>query len=311
MVEICTRCGLREVEPTAQEGFCAECIIERIREAYGDKQRRVTIGRREAWSERSQQSWQRDRQRVSRLRRRIRPREPASHEDPWELADTAPQELTKLRTVRMRAEHHDALDGIAEVVRRLAWGPDDDINEPKREISDEHRARMIEGARRARERTGTKSGTIPTAQGGESDETAGIRWALQGSNLRPSPCKGDALPAELSARSRGCHVSARSAHHVAELHRQARRTAGGAPIESVGPARLALALGTDQHLPPARDRPRPRNGPLVRVVGEATAPPTSRSIARLVGSVERTHGSQGYAAAPGLDCRVHDDRGAR
>ena len=28
-------------------------------------------------------------------------------------------------------------------------------------------------------------------------------WALQGSNLRPSPCKGDALPAELSARKKG------------------------------------------------------------------------------------------------------------
>ena len=25
-------------------------------------------------------------------------------------------------------------------------------------------------------------------------------WALQGSNLRPSPCKGDALPTELSTR---------------------------------------------------------------------------------------------------------------
>ena len=25
-----------------------------------------------------------------------------------------------------------------------------------------------------------------------------IWWVLQGSNLRPSPCKGDALPAELS-----------------------------------------------------------------------------------------------------------------
>ena len=25
-------------------------------------------------------------------------------------------------------------------------------------------------------------------------------WVLQGSNLRPSPCKGDALPAELSTR---------------------------------------------------------------------------------------------------------------
>jgi hypothetical protein len=137
------------------------------------------------------------------------------------------------------------------------------------------------------------------------------RWALQGSNLRPSPCKGDALPAELSARSRGCRVSARAAHHVTELHRKPRRTARGAPIESVGPARLALALGTDQHLPPARDRPRPRHGSLVRVVGEATAPPARRSIARLVGSVERTHGSQGYAVPPGLDCRVHDDRGAR
>lgn len=25
-------------------------------------------------------------------------------------------------------------------------------------------------------------------------------WVLQGSNLRPSPCKGDALPAELSTQ---------------------------------------------------------------------------------------------------------------
>src|SRR5919108_3217608 len=28
-------------------------------------------------------------------------------------------------------------------------------------------------------------------------------WAEQGSNLRPQPCKGRALPAELSARDRG------------------------------------------------------------------------------------------------------------
>ena len=27
-------------------------------------------------------------------------------------------------------------------------------------------------------------------------------WVVQGSNLRPSPCKGDALPAELTTRHR-------------------------------------------------------------------------------------------------------------
>ena len=29
-----------------------------------------------------------------------------------------------------------------------------------------------------------------------------IWWVVQGSNLRPSPCKGDALPAELTTRHR-------------------------------------------------------------------------------------------------------------
>src|SRR5262247_2653727 len=96
-------------------------------------------------------------------------------------------------------------------------------------------------------------------------------WALRGSNPRPSPCKGDALPAELSARSRGCRVAARATHHVAELDRQARRAARVAPVESVGPTGLALALGTDQDLPSVRDRSRPRHGSFVRVVGGATA----------------------------------------
>ncbi len=27
-----------------------------------------------------------------------------------------------------------------------------------------------------------------------------VWWVVQGSNLRPSPCKGDALPAELTTR---------------------------------------------------------------------------------------------------------------
>src|SRR6185503_12882834 len=69
-------------------------------------------------------------------------------------------------------------------------------------------------------------------------------WALRVSNPRPSPCKGDALPAELSARLRG--VTARSTDHVAELDRQARATAGGAPVQAIGPSRFRLAGGADQ-----------------------------------------------------------------
>src|SRR5439155_23929234 len=45
----------------------------------------------------------------------------------------------------------------------------------------------------------------------------GSWWALRDSNPRPSPCKGDALPAELSARACGRRVTARAAYHVAEL----------------------------------------------------------------------------------------------
>ena len=33
-----------------------------------------------------------------------------------------------------------------------------------------------------------------------------IWWVVQGSNLRPSPCKGDALPAELSTQEYSCFI---------------------------------------------------------------------------------------------------------
>src|SRR6476659_2845700 len=124
-------------------------------------------------------------------------------------------------------------------------------------------------------------------------------WALRGSNPRPSPGKGDALPAELSARACGCRVTAGAAHHVTELYRQARRTTRLAPVKTVGPYRLALALGAHEHMSSARDRPSPRHRTLVGIVGETAAAPTRRSIARLVGSVERPHGPQGYASCRG------------
>jgi len=94
-------------------------------------------------------------------------------------------------------------------------------------------------------------------------------------------------------------VTARAAHHVAELYRQASRTARLAPVQTVGPSRIALTLGAHEHLSSTRDRPSPRHRSLVGIVGGTAAAPTRRSIARLVGSVERPHGPQGYASYRG------------
>ena len=125
VAEICPRCGRNEVEPQAPSGFCSPCVVERIREAYGERQRVAVLSRREAWRNRTTNEWERDRQRVSRLQRAVKPREPAESFDPWELAYDALRELKSLRSVRMRAEHYERLERIAEAIRRLGWGPDD------------------------------------------------------------------------------------------------------------------------------------------------------------------------------------------
>ena len=125
---ICPACGRNEVEETAVEGLCSECVIERIREAYGIKQRAAVLQRRAAWSERSQRAWDRDRQRVSRMERAVKPKQPAGSSDPYELAYEGLRELRKIeqliRAHSARPEQYARLDKIAETLRRLAWGPD-------------------------------------------------------------------------------------------------------------------------------------------------------------------------------------------
>jgi len=98
VAEICPRCGRNEVEPQAPSGFCSPCVVERIREAYGERQRVAVLSRREAWRDRTTNEWERDRQRVSRLQRAVKPREPAESFDPWELAYDALRELKSLRS---------------------------------------------------------------------------------------------------------------------------------------------------------------------------------------------------------------------
>jgi len=89
-------------------------------------QRQAAWGRPQAPRRGSKRSlradWVRDRQRVRRLKTRLKPTEPASSEDPWQIADTALRELSHIRHVRMRAEQHARLNVIAEALRRLAWG---------------------------------------------------------------------------------------------------------------------------------------------------------------------------------------------
>ena len=65
-------------------------------------------------------------------------------------------------------------------------------------------------------------------------ETSGL-WALRDSNPRPSPCKGDALPAELSARSPTIGMPAGSAHHVSKGDGQTGGAASLAAIKALLP----------------------------------------------------------------------------
>ena len=68
-------------------------------------------------------------------------------------------------------------------------------------------------------------------------------WVLQGSNLRPSPCKGDALPAELSTRLGGALVySVLERFASLKCRRLRRRDLDGAAGFRIAPGpRCALA----------------------------------------------------------------------
>jgi hypothetical protein len=79
---------------------------------------------------------------------------------------------------------------------------------------------------------------------------------------------------ELSALGdfRRLDLPTRPAHDLAKHRRQPDRAAVLAPVEPVGPIRsLRLAPWTDQYLPAARDRPRPRSFLLIRIVGPPSA----------------------------------------
>ena len=140
---------------------------------------------------------------------------------------------------------------------------------------------------------------MPSRVVGQASETGPdlgcSEWALEGSNLRPSPCKGDALPTELSARARrGFRVAASPADHLSQHQGKARCPACRAPIQPRGPVRsLQLALRTYQRLPSARHPSDPRLPAFVGIEGRTAANGASGSLDRGV----RPHDTEGYAHA--------------
>ncbi len=129
-------------------------------------------------------------------------------------------------------------------------------------------------------------GTAPTSERKKRSPRPRDLWALRDSNPRPSPCKGDALPAELSARSRG--VSTCPAHDLPQGEGQTCPAASLAPVQALGPVgAVVLAVRTDQHLNSIGHRPRPRHLALVGIEGGTVAEEAARLI-------RRPHESQGY-----------------
>jgi hypothetical protein len=74
------------------------------------------------------------RQREHRLRERVRPREPvSSNADPWLIADEALDAVDRLRKPGLYGPRRSAVEDcelVAELIRRLCWGPGEDSLAP-------------------------------------------------------------------------------------------------------------------------------------------------------------------------------------
>ena len=125
---LCPSCAARPVDSVV--GFCSACVIERMRENYVAADHRAVGIRVLSWSARSTQpdvEVVKLRQQRSRLRRIVQPHEPAPADvDPWLLAEQAVRALARVRSALPRSSTRvDDLERAVELVRQLAWGPDD------------------------------------------------------------------------------------------------------------------------------------------------------------------------------------------
>ena len=128
VVSLCPSCTRREIDTPS--GLCAPCVVARTAELYAERDRSAVQVRLIAWSKRTTRpdvEVVKLRQQRSRLRRIVQPHEPAPADvDPWVLAEQAVRALGRVRSSLPRTSSRvEDLEQAIEIVRRLAWGPDD------------------------------------------------------------------------------------------------------------------------------------------------------------------------------------------
>jgi hypothetical protein len=99
-------------------------------EKYLDREAAAIETRQRKWRDRTQPSDEavatRERQRVHRLREKVRPRTIMESVDPWQVGLSALQRLARPRSsVRSNSRALGLLEEIAEDIRALAWVPTD------------------------------------------------------------------------------------------------------------------------------------------------------------------------------------------
>jgi hypothetical protein len=125
VAQLCPGCARREIDTPS--GVCAPCVVRRQAELYSERDRSAVQVRWISWSERTLRpdvEVVKLRQQRCRLRRIVHPHEaaPADADDPGALAARG---LAELRKVRASPEAREHIEAASEVIRRLAFGPDD------------------------------------------------------------------------------------------------------------------------------------------------------------------------------------------
>jgi hypothetical protein len=138
---LCPMCCMRE---QGSSGFCKPCMTQRTNDAYLERQTAEAGERRQGWTRRTaprtdqQREFDSERQRLHRLRERIKPREPVDPDsDPWELGNQALLLANGLCPSIKNAGPLAKLDELLELIRALAYGPHEPTEPVKAEPAPE------------------------------------------------------------------------------------------------------------------------------------------------------------------------------
>lgn len=124
--DLCPSCARRPVD--TPQGFCSTCVVERAAERYSEADRRRVELRTKRWATiatetRTDARTSTLRQQRKRQMKAVRPTKASTDVDPWDLCVEAVGLCKKLSQSFPGARSD--LEVVAEAIRRLAWGPDE------------------------------------------------------------------------------------------------------------------------------------------------------------------------------------------